>query len=305
MGILSSVVFNDETTGGDMFTELTKEWVIIVGVLFFLPLKCAFAAVEVHGENLSCFDASGIAVPILFSDAAIPLGGGAYASTGPNGPSIMLSPKYMDGLSRQAAIFVFFHECAHVALPIGIGLGSSSQETTADCYAANEMGRKGFIKTWAEFADAMGAITNAPGSAKGHPPGKERIVRASACVNFTVAKFESNICEVVGKVFVRGKDFFKEKEENISMSGFECSKNSSGAWMNCYRYSDNQKAQLEMAEKLKEALQSCLAPRFVYSAPKSYVTVFLADFYDEDSGQRVDVGLMRDSDALSVDIGFD
>lgn len=143
------------------FSRLLK----FAAFLIFCMVGAAFAqtyTVNVQGLPITCKAWNGQQVP-FFSDpnaaAAARLLGGARADFTPGfGYSIALDPVYMNQLSQLGALFVMFHECAHVALPMGVGMGSAMAERNADCHAVHTMKMMGFIQNWNNFAQAMSAL---------------------------------------------------------------------------------------------------------------------------------------------------
>lgn len=153
--------------------------------LLILPLSHQKAeaqqtAVSIYGGQYRCVANNGQMVPIYFQ--TIP--DAAMARADPSlGYIIILNPSAMNQLNPYAAVFVFFHECAHVALPMGVGLASPYQETNADCYAIRAMRDRGMIPTLQEFQAAVSAIANSTGSMM-HPPGYQRVQNMANCISY-------------------------------------------------------------------------------------------------------------------------
>jgi hypothetical protein len=133
--------------------------------LFFCVTSFALAqqtTVIVHGIPLTCQASNGQQVPFFFDPnaaAAARVMGGARADYSPRyGFTIAIDPQYIAQLPRLGALFVVFHECAHVALPMGVGLLSPMQERNADCHAIRSMRQMGFINSWNDFQQAMSAL---------------------------------------------------------------------------------------------------------------------------------------------------
>jgi hypothetical protein len=152
-----------------------------VEILFLLALinstvYAEYPQIYVHGVPLSCTASNGQTV--LFYDhpeaaqAANQLGGARADLTPQHGYTIALAPQLMNSLPFLGAIFFVHHECAHVALPMGVGLMSPSQEENADCYAIQAMVGHGYIKSWNDFNQAMSAVI---GSGGAHFMGQQRI----------------------------------------------------------------------------------------------------------------------------------
>lgn len=142
-----------------------------------------YPIIYMHGKPVSCTASNGQTV--LFYDnpaaaqAARQMGGARADFTQQFGYTIALDPSFMNSLPFLGAIFSAYHECAHVALPMGVGLGSPSQERNADCYAAQAMKAHGYIKSWKDFNEAMSAIIVSGG---GHAMSAQRINAIKQCL---------------------------------------------------------------------------------------------------------------------------
>lgn len=138
--------------------------------------------INVHGVPVSCTASNGQLVPI-FTDFQSALAakqlGGARADLTPYGYRISLDLPFMNSLSPLAAFFVMYHECAHVALPMGVGLASPAQERNADCHAIQSMQLHGLIKNYQDFQEAMTAVIKVGGA---HAFSQQRINQISACM---------------------------------------------------------------------------------------------------------------------------
>lgn len=228
-------------------------------------------SVKVYGVPLSCTSSIGNLVPLKVTDDAIAKGGGGYASIDPlKGASILLSPSYLEKLPRVAAFFLFYHECAHVALPFGIGLASVSQEGNADCYAVREMRKAGLINSWRTFAEAVDGIKKLPGDAS-HIPGPERISAAASCVGIPVVRNSNDICMVVDRVFTTGKRFFESIDDARSdiVPGFFCEAMDDKSRLFCYKYYHDEDAPLVAVASMRNELSQCVPSDFEYHANTS------------------------------------
>ncbi len=112
-----------------------------------------------NGIPLNCTTANGRPVQIFTSPSAARFAsqhGGGYALNSPRyGPLILLDLRLLNRIPYRAALLVFYHECAHLALPFGVGLGSASQERNADCFAIRALRDHGVIRTWGDFDSAV------------------------------------------------------------------------------------------------------------------------------------------------------
>lgn len=104
------------------------------------------------GVPVSCTARTGKLVPIYLDEAANRWGGGVVR-TQPH-DLMVLSPSVLKRLPIRSALFLFYHECAHLALPIGTGTYAMQQETNADCYAMQFMTRNKIVKSISEFREA-------------------------------------------------------------------------------------------------------------------------------------------------------
>ena len=152
-------------------------------VLVSSKVYAEYQQIYVHGVPLSCTASNGQVV--LFYDhpaaaqAAKQLGGARADFTPQFGYKIAFDPQLMNKLPFLGAIFVVYHECAHVALPMGVGLMSPSQEKNADCYAIQTMKAHGYIKSWKDFNNAMSAIIVSGGA---HQMSRQRIKAIAQCL---------------------------------------------------------------------------------------------------------------------------
>lgn len=132
-----------------------------------------------YGMPISCIAANNFPVTFFLTDQAMQSGGG-YATYENNWPVVYLSPSLLRSLPPRAGTFLVYHECAHLSLPMGVGLGSPDQETSADCYAAQHMVSTGLIQNWGEFREAMVQLRSLVGTYT-HPPGPIRVENAANC----------------------------------------------------------------------------------------------------------------------------
>ena len=144
----------------------------------------ATSTINIAGTQFYCNSSVGTLVPIYHTESARQGGGAMAGYNNYRGFYIDVSPSYMSSINAYAAAFVFLHECAHVALPFGVGLGTFSQEANADCWAIQRMRDFGIIRNQLQFEAAISAVANSAGSATGHLPGPQRIQNAWQCLNF-------------------------------------------------------------------------------------------------------------------------
>ena len=139
--------------------------------------------VNVHGVSISCTASNGGLVPFYADRNAARAArkmGGARADFRPRyGYTIALDLNFMNSLTPLGAFFAIYHECAHVALPMGVGLGSSAQERNADCHAVRSMRAHGLIRSSNDFNQAMSAVIQ---SGSGHSIDRRRINAAARCL---------------------------------------------------------------------------------------------------------------------------
>ena len=161
-----------------------------LSIIIFLIFNLAHAAsaqryyysIPLSGLLVSCQTSWGQQVPIYLDDAVYRnIGRAGYAGGNPRAPYIVLSPTWLNQVPYQAAMFWFYHECAHVNLPIGIGVGNRGSEITADCFAINRMKAHNLIRNPGDFNAIASSIINLPGSGSGHLPGPYRINAMARC----------------------------------------------------------------------------------------------------------------------------
>ena len=136
-------------------------------------------AIPLSGIMVQCQTSTGYQVPITLSDEVYQsIGQAGYDAQGR--PYLVISPSWLNQVPYQSAMFWFYHECAHVNLPFGIGVGSPYQETNADCWAINQMARHGLIRNYADMQAIAAGVANLPGSNL-HLPGPQRVQRMMQC----------------------------------------------------------------------------------------------------------------------------
>jgi hypothetical protein len=258
------------------------------------------SSLNVHGVPLSCTSSGGTLVPLKATEEAIAKGGGGFASLDPiKGPSILLSPSYLATLPRIGAFFLFYHECAHVALPFGIGLGTASQEANADCYAVKEMRGAGLIESWSGFSEAVTIIKGAPQSSK-HLPGSDRIAAAAKCAKISMIGSSNGICRAVETVLTGGNGYLSRNASSVKgiVPGFSCELLDAGKRLRCSRfYGEDSDRQKFDARSVREELGSCMPEDFAYRPPASG----FFGWTNSATGQSIGVST-RDEWELSFDI---
>lgn len=165
--------------------EIMKKVLLIsfLAAIFSSGLHAEYSVVYVHGQPVSCTASNG--QQVLFYDhqgaamAARQMGGARADFTPQFGYTIALDPDFMNRLPRLGALFAVFHECGHVALPMGVGLASPAQERNADCYAVRTMRQYGILNSWDDFNEAMSAVVTSGG---GHAMTQQRINAMAQCV---------------------------------------------------------------------------------------------------------------------------
>jgi hypothetical protein len=126
-------------------------------VLLVTPIsaKAQSYVYVLYGTPLSCTATTGQPVRIFVNEFALQFGGGVAVHDPNHGPTITLSPSVMASVPPLSAFMIFYHECAHLALPFGVGVGTPSQERNADCYAIRAMRSHGLINNWQQFRQAV------------------------------------------------------------------------------------------------------------------------------------------------------
>lgn len=261
------------TQAGDWLSARTSATRGFLKVIFALGLASTSAlsfsqdgvtTLQLHGKVFTCQSSTGRLVPFFFSESANALGGGA-ATVKDGKESITFSPSYLQKLPAQAAFFVAHHECAHLALPMGIGLGTLAQESNADCYAVRKMQANGLLTSWSEFSDAMVAIKNSVASSMGHLPGPDRIKAAAACLKVPVVQSDNPLCKVIDRVFSGGPNFphFRNTNSIPGLPGFYCEADTSEKLIYCKREFDSEGDRLSYENSFVNAMNSCLPAEFI------------------------------------------
>lgn len=146
------------------------------------PVIAGSPAINLYGTVITC-TAANRQIVSFYTDpnaaaAARPLGGARADFTPRFGYTIAIDPQLINNLPPLGALLVIYHECAHVALPMGVGLGSPTQERNADCYAIQAMRKRGLLKSWVDFRQAMSAVVVSGG---GHTIDSNRINFMATC----------------------------------------------------------------------------------------------------------------------------
>lgn len=127
-------------------------------VMVSTPSVAQQPSIYLYGVELWCNDSNGYRVPIYDDPQSAAIArsyGGGVATRDAYGSRIALDPATMNSVPRLSAFMIFFHECGHVALPFGIGVGSPEQEANADCFAIRMMRDFGLIGNWSQFNEAV------------------------------------------------------------------------------------------------------------------------------------------------------
>lgn len=127
-----------------------KRCTLLVVMIFGLipPLWADDTRVNIDGMSVQCEALN--RMPVSFSEKAIktknatPINARFFPMFG---YQIGYDPSYIKQLPPLAAVFSIYHECAHVALPIGLTAGDFAVEHEADCFALTEMKKAGFLKS--------------------------------------------------------------------------------------------------------------------------------------------------------------
>jgi len=228
-------------------------------------------SIKLHGVPVSCTADGGKRVPLIISDKAIKKGGGLARVDSVNGPTLMLSPTYLNTWPRLAAFNLFYHECAHLALPIGKGLqeNKEQQERTADCYAIKKMREHGLISSMEEFKEATSFLRKQKATSEGHLPGPERVRLAAKCAKIpVVARMgDGGFCRDLDMVFAGGNAFLKRYDfDNKKLFGLYCSYDVYGseAQVTCLRTIERKKSRTSFANTLASKVRNCLPSDFKY-----------------------------------------
>jgi hypothetical protein len=125
----------------------------------------------VDDEPLSC-TIGGRPIPIFIDNSLDDVG---IARIFPDGRYyIAINDDRMQTYEPIVQIFIFAHECGH-------HLGPTMGESWADCVAAKELRRLGYVTTFAQVATIMRSFEASPGSPMGHLPGPYRAELIRQC----------------------------------------------------------------------------------------------------------------------------
>ena len=254
---------------------------------------------DIHGKQLSCTDSNGRQVLLAWSEKAVAWAGGVTNIDGY--PNIMLSPSYFSQMPKLAGFFLFFHECAHVALPDGLGTHSVSREENADCFAAKEMRNARLITSWRDFSEALAYINTLPGNTFGHSPGPERVKKAASCVNLPIINFSNDACKAIDEIFARKENIVEQLLTKNPFGRFSCSENSDKTRMFCDHdswleeiSSDDARAILIQVET---KMRSCLPPDFELKEGRRFddnsllpIDQYNLNFYRSPTGAQILIG---------------
>jgi len=234
----------------------------------------SYNEITIHGVPISCTADGGKRVPLIISDEAKKWGGG-YAHTGPvKGPTLMLSPTYLNTLPRLAAFNLFYHECAHLALPMGVGLQNPEQESKADCYAVKEMRKHGLISSWEEFTEATAYLRTLKATGKRHRPGPERVEQAAQCAKVPVVRVanvsggDRDFCRNLDKIFAGGESYlarfdFEKKSLLPDLLPIGWCYHDDGS-LRCSKQFAREKKARSFANRLANKVRNCLPSDFKY-----------------------------------------
>ena len=136
-----------------------------------LPPPQAQYTYWVGNEPLSC-NIGGRPIPIFIDNTIADVG---IARIYPDGRYyIAINDNLMRRYEPIVQIFIFAHECAH-------HLGPTMGESWADCAAARELRRLGYVTTYAQVATIMRNFEASPGTPMGHLPGPYRAELIRQC----------------------------------------------------------------------------------------------------------------------------
>lgn len=136
--------------------------------------------IQIGYERLGCQASDGRTVGISLDDGIYSNIGMAYFDDRTGEPRIRISPRWLSEVPYKAAIFWFYHECAHLNLPIGVGTQSRAAEVNADCWAINRMYNHGHIRRPSDLGQIASDVSRLPGSDM-HLPGPWRVARMMEC----------------------------------------------------------------------------------------------------------------------------
>ncbi|MCZ4270408.1 hypothetical protein O4H48_21200 [Rhodobacteraceae bacterium G21628-S1] len=135
--------------------------IFITLVLLFFPFASIAqqTSINIHGTLFDCTAHNGQLVPIFVdpqsASAAAQLGGARVDWVPSFGWRMSLNIPMLNQAPPRSAVMVFFHECGHVALPVGVGTNSPLQEINADCWSVQNMVAGGYIQNMAHFQEAV------------------------------------------------------------------------------------------------------------------------------------------------------
>ena len=116
-------------------------------------------SINISGQSFDCTANTGQLVPIFThpqaASAAAQLGGARMDVVAGFGYQMALNLQMLNNTPPRSAVLVFFHECGHAALPMGVGINSPIQERNADCWAAQQMVQFGYIQNEQHFQEAV------------------------------------------------------------------------------------------------------------------------------------------------------
>lgn len=171
-----------------MISKVTSRLKVLVLVLAsILPILSAqnvsaqMFEVFVAGIPVNCTSHYGEPVAI-FSDDSVYQNIGIASRIQGGRPIMVLSPTFMNQIPPQAAVFWFAHECAHHALPIGIGTQNRQAELNADCFAIRNMRNWGLIRNRRDFEAVISTVVGMAGTSM-HLPGPSRARLLWDCLN--------------------------------------------------------------------------------------------------------------------------
>lgn len=170
---------------------LSSMFKLICGAVSVALLNLPFATAQsgppqyqiyVSNVPLSCSSHYGEPVPIYVDDSVYQNIGIAARNPMNGAPYIIISPSFLNQVTYQAAVFWFYHECAHHALAIGVGSQSQGAEVNADCYAIRAMRNHGLVRNQYDFDAIISSIVGMPGTQQ-HLPGPYRAQHLWNCLN--------------------------------------------------------------------------------------------------------------------------
>lgn len=139
-----------------------------------------FPSVVIAGEPFFCISTDGNQVPVFLDDSVYNIIGRATPGYQRGGAEIHVSPTRLGEMPPRAALFWFYHECGHAALPRGVGSFSQMAEVNADCFAIRSMVSQGFIRSWRDFQEVVSTVVGLAGTSS-HLPGPQRAQLLANC----------------------------------------------------------------------------------------------------------------------------